>query len=375
MSLDVDIAARAGAFQVEAAFSVAPGEVLAVLGPNGAGKSTLLAAIAGHRPHVSGTIALNGTPIDAAAPPERRRIGLLGQRAMLFPHLTALENVAFGPRAQGVPAVEARRRALARLGEVGLNDVAGHRPAQLSGGQQQRAALARALAADPLALLLDEPFASLDAETGTQARRLVAQLRDRLSIPIVLVTHDPLDAVMLATRTVVVDDGRIVQHGATAEVLGHPRSRFAAAIAGVNLVAGVGSPAGAPTTVPRDVDAEPGALVTEDGLRLIGHGDRLRGGETGSAVFSPASVRILPVGENASDAASSAAGPNSWHGTVSIMEAVAGGIRVFTAEHPHLAADCPSGAAATLGIRPGATFVFRVDPADVSVRRDLDAPV
>ena len=375
MSLDVDITARAGAFRVEAAFRVAAGEVLAVLGPNGAGKSTLFAAIAGHRPHVSGTIALNGAEIGASVPPERRRIGLLGQRAMLFPHLSALENVAFGPRAQGVPAAEARRRALEHLDEVGLRDLARHRPAELSGGQQQRVALARALAAEPLALLLDEPFASLDAETGTQARRLVARLREHLAIPIVLVTHDPLDAVMLATRTVVVDDGRIVQQGATAEVLGHPRSRFAAAIAGVNLVAGVGRPAGAPTTDPRDVDAEPGALVAEDGLRLIGRGDRLRGGETGSAVFSPASVRILPVGDDASDAASSAAGVNSWRGTVSIMEAVAGGIRVFTAEHPQLAADCPSGAAATLGIRPGATFVFRIDLADVSVRRDLDVPV
>lgn len=348
MSLDIDITARAGAFRLEAAFTVAPGEVLAVLGPNGAGKSTLLAAIAGHRPHASGAISLNGAPIAAAMPPERRRIGLLGQRAMLFPHLSALENVAFGPRAQGVPPAEARRRALAHLDEVGLSGVSRHRPVELSGGQQQRVALARALAAQPLALLLDEPFASLDAETGTQARRLVAQLREHLAIPIVLVTHDPLDAVMLAARTVVVDEGRIVQQGVTADVLGHPRSRFAAAITGVNLITGTGDPAG--------------ALMADGGLRLLGHGDVLVDGEAGSAVFSPASVRVLPDREPMSE--------NSWRGTVSIMEAVAGGIRVFTAEHPQLAVDCPSGAAAALGIRPGATVAFRVDPADVSVRRE-----
>lgn len=350
MSLDIDITARAGAFRVEAAFTVAPGEVLAVLGPNGAGKSTLLAAIAGHWPHASGAISLNGAPIAAAMPPERRRIGLLGQRAMLFPHLSALENVAFGPRAQGLPPAEARRRALAHLDEVGLSGVARHRPAELSGGQQQRVALARSLAAQPLALLLDEPFASLDAETGTQARRLVAQLREHLAIPIVLVTHDPLDAVMLAARTVVVDEGRIVQQGVTADVLGHPRSRFAAAITGVNLVTGTGDAAG--------------ALMADGGprLRLRGHGDVLVDGEAGSAVFSPASVRVLPDGDPMSE--------NSWRGTVSIMEAVAGGIRVFTAEHPQLAVDCPSGAAAALGIRPGATVAFRVDPADVSVRRE-----
>ena len=348
MSLDVGIITRAGSFQVEAAFTVAAGEVLAVLGPNGAGKSTLLTAIAGHRPHASGTIALNGAVIDASVPPERRRIGLLGQRAMLFPHLSALENVAFGPRAQGVPAAEARRRALAHLEEVGLEDIAGRRPAELSGGQQQRVALARALAADPLALLLDEPFASLDAETGTQARRLVAQLRDRLAIPIVLVTHDPLDAVMLAARTAVVDEGRIVQQGDTAEVLGHPRTRFVAAITGVNLVEGTG--------------ADDGALVTADGLRFRGHGDSLRAGEAGSAVFSPASARILRAGESVDQ--------NTWRGTVSIMEAAAGGIRVLTAEHPQLAVDCPSGTAAALGIRPGAAVAFRVDPADDSVRRE-----
>ncbi|PRB07441.1 hypothetical protein CQ047_13745 [Microbacterium sp. MYb72] len=355
MTLDVDITARAGAFRVAAAFAVAPGEALALLGPNGAGKSTLLAAIAGHAPHAEGTIALNGSPIAASTPPERRRIGLLGQRALLFPHLTALENVAFGPRAQGVAAPEARRRALVHLDEVGLHDVAGRRPAELSGGQQQRVALARALAADPLALLLDEPFASLDAETGTQARRLVTQLRDRLGIPIVIVTHDPLDAVMLASRTVVIDDGRVVQHGPTAEVLGHPRSRFAAAIAGVNLVAGSG--------------ATGNALQAESGLRLIGHGDALAVGEAGSAVFAPSSVRI-----SADAGTAPPPGENSWHGTVAVMEAVAGGVRLFTAEHPELAVDCPSGTAAALGIRPGAALAFRVDAADVSLRRDADAP-
>jgi molybdate transport system ATP-binding protein len=353
MSLDVDIVARAGSFRAEAAFSVAPGEVLAVLGPNGAGKSTLLGAVAGHLSAVSGTIALNGAPIAASVPPHRRRIGLLGQRPMLFPHLSALENVAFGPRAQGVPSSAARERALDQLAAVDLREIARRRPADLSGGQQQRVALARALAADPLALLLDEPFSSLDAETGTQARRLVAQLRDRLRIPVVLVTHDPLDAIMLAARTVVVDGGRLVQQGPTAEVLGHPRSRFAAAIAGVNLVTGTG--------------AADGSLRAEPGLGLRGRGETLREGESGSAVFAPSAVRILP--------ADAAPAENCWRGTVSIMEAAPAGIRLFTAEHPQLAVDCPSGAAAALGIRPGADLTFRVDPADVSIRRETDAPV
>ncbi|MBO9624908.1 MAG: ABC transporter ATP-binding protein [Microbacterium sp.] len=348
MSLDVDLGARAGSFHVEAAFTVGPGEVLAVLGPNGSGKSTLLAAIAGHRP-ATGALVLDGAPIAASVPPERRRIGLLGQRAMLFPHLSARENVAFGPRAQGMSAERARAQAESWLAEVGLDDLARRRPAQLSGGQQQRVALARALAAGPRALLLDEPFASLDAETGTAARRLIAQLRDRLSIPMVLVTHDPLDAVMLASRTLVIDDGRVVQQGPTAEVLGHPRSRFAAAIAGVNLVTGVGGE---------------GGMLRSGVLVLDGRGDRLREGEPGSAVFAPTAVRIRPDADDRTTAA------NSWRGTVAVMEATRGGVRIFTAEHPHLAADCPSGFAASLGIRPGAALTFSVSPDDVSLRRD-----
>lgn len=359
MSLEVDIRAVNGAFALQAQITADPGEVLAVLGPNGSGKSTLLAAIAGHLPITAGSVILDGTTIAAQTPPERRRIGLLGQRAMLFPHLTALENVAFGPRAQGVSASEARALAADHLAEVDLGALARRRPAQLSGGQQQRVALARALAARPRALLLDEPFASLDAETGMQARRLIAAQRDRLGIPLVLVTHDPLDAVMLATRTVVIDSGRIVQQGPTAEVLEHPRTRFAAAIAGVNLVDGVGGADGELLS-----DAEAGAL------RLHGHGDALRPGERGTAVFSLAAVRITasaPALSAPSTAPSTASG--TWTGTVATMEAAASGIRLFTAEHPHLAVECPSGAAATLGIRPGSTLTFRVDPADVSLRR------
>ncbi|WP_217184862.1 sulfate/molybdate ABC transporter ATP-binding protein [Streptomyces sp. AC495_CC817] len=354
MSLDVDVVARAGSFRVDAAFSVAPGEVLAILGPNGSGKSTLLAAIAGHLRATTGALSLGGTGIPAPVPPEQRRIGLLGQRAMLFPHLSARENVAFGPRAQGLSARAARERADRWLAEVGMGDLARRRPAQLSGGQQQRVALARSLAAEPGALLLDEPFASLDAETGTSARRLIARLRDRLGIPMIVVTHDALDAVMLAARTVVIDGGRIVQQGATAEVLGHPRSRFAAAIAGVNLVTGAG--------------VAEGALRADAGMLLHGRGDRLREGESGSAVFAPAAVRI------AADAPlTRAPSANSWRGTVSVMEATRGGVRLFTEEHPHLAVECPPGIAASLGIRPGLALALSVSPDDVSLRREPPA--
>ncbi|MBS1906903.1 MAG: ATP-binding cassette domain-containing protein, partial [Actinobacteria bacterium] len=283
---------------MSAAFEVRPGEILAVIGPNGSGKSTLLNAIAGFLP-ASGSVVIGDRVLDGPAvpgatrgihvPPARRRIALLGQRALLFPHLSVRENVAFGPRAQGVPHAEARRRAERRLEEVGLDGLAVRRPAELSGGQQQRAAIARALAAEPEALLLDEPFAALDAQSAAQARRLIAAQQgepgaaaageggERRAIPIVLVTHDPMDALILATRTLVMHDGSVVQSGRTADVLGHPRSEFVAALAGVNRL--------------EAVDAGDGA-VSAGGLVLRGRGDALGERAAGSVVFAPGSVRV-----------------------------------------------------------------------------------
>ncbi|MGN8026669.1 ATP-binding cassette domain-containing protein [Microbacterium sp. 22242] len=363
--LSVDLRAERAGFRMRAAFGVAPGEIVAVIGPNGSGKSTLLEAIAGQLP-ATGRVSIGGRVLDAPVgsggpgaprairlPPSERRLALLGQRALLFPHLSVLENVAFGPRAQGVPRAEARRRARARLEEVGLGAFASRRPAGLSGGQQQRAAIARALAAAPEALLLDEPFAALDAQTAAQARRLVAAQRDSAGIPIVLVTHDPMDALLLAARTLVMQDGAVVQEGATAEVLGHPRSDFVAAVAGVNRLAVTGAAGGA---------------VRAAGLELRGHGDALRDGEHGTAVFAPGSVRVraMPV----APAAAEPNGVNRWSGTVALLEPLPGGIRVHTVEQPGIAVDCPSTVAVTVGLRPGLPLAFELSADDVSVRRD-----
>lgn len=365
MTLDVDIRASVGEFALDVAITAPAGEVLAVLGPNGSGKSTLLAAIAGHLPAVDGTIRL-GDRMVSGLPPEQRRIGLLGQRAMLFPHLSALENVAFGPRAQGVPLVEARDAARDWLAQVGLTEFALRRPAQLSGGQQQRVALARALAAKPEALLLDEPFAALDVQTATQARRLISEQRDRIGIPIVLVTHDPMDAVVLASRTVVLHEGRIVQEGQTRDVLGHPNSSFVAAIAGVNLVTGVAGHDGV-----LRADADTALTTTRSEIRWIGHGDRLSAGETGTAVFSPGAVRIRQVRASAADdpvPGGDDATPNTWTGTVAHLEPISGGVRIFTVEHPDIAVDCSSMTAVDNGVQPDAVLSFSILEQDVSVR-------
>lgn len=373
--MKVDLSAQRGGFALSAAFEAHPGEILAVIGPNGSGKSTLLNALAGILP-VHGSVEVAGRMLDAPAgagpggartralhvPPARRRIALLGQRPLLFPHLSVRENVAFGPRAQGIGRAEARRRAEQRLEEVGLGGLAARRPAELSGGQQQRAAIARALAAEPDALLLDEPFAALDAPSAAQARRLVAAQRGsadaaepdaantgRRAIPIVLVTHDPMDALILAARTLVLHDGAIVQSGRTAEVLGHPRSGFVAALAGVNRVEAVGT--------------GDGSVRTTEGLMLRGHGDAPGAGEAASAVFAPGSVRA-----DAESAQTPTAGPNRWTGRVAQLDPIPGGIRVHTAEHPGVAVDCPSTHAVALGLRQGQRLAFRIDEADVSLR-------
>jgi molybdate transport system ATP-binding protein len=161
------------------------------------------------------------------------------QNYLLFPHLSALDNVAFGPRCQGVPKAEARRAAAALLERVGLADRAAARPRQLSGGQAQRVALARALAVRPQLLLLDEPLAALDAHTRLEVR---SQLRRHLADfdgATVLVTHDPLDAMVLADRLIVIENGAVVQEGAPSEVARRPRTDYVARLVGLNLYRGV----------------------------------------------------------------------------------------------------------------------------------------
>ncbi|PPB50559.1 molybdenum ABC transporter ATP-binding protein [Arthrobacter pityocampae] len=228
----------------DVAFDLAPGETLAVLGPNGAGKSTLLGLLAGLLAPTAGRAELDGTVLFDVGPdrrtltePRHRGVSLLAQEALLFPHLTALENVAFGPRSRGVDRGTARATALSWLDRVGAADLAGRRPGHLSGGQAQRVAVARALAADPSLLLLDEPLSALDVTVAPALRTLLRDvLVDRSAI---IVTHDPLDAFLLADRVLILDGGTVVESGATASVLTRPVTAFGAHLAGLNLVPGV----------------------------------------------------------------------------------------------------------------------------------------
>jgi molybdate transport system ATP-binding protein len=237
MSLDAHLVVRRSGFTLDLRLAAEPGEVVALLGPNGAGKTTALRALAGLIPLDDGHIILDGRRLEKVEP-EHRRIGVVFQDYLLFPHLSAVDNVAFGPRCRGTAKSAARELALGWLDRVGLAEHARKRPRQLSGGQAQRVALARALVTDPRLLLLDEPLAALDARTRLDTR---AHLRGHLAAHpgvTVLVTHDPLDAMMLADRLVIVEHGAIVQTGDAAAITTQPRTDYVARLVGLNLYRG-----------------------------------------------------------------------------------------------------------------------------------------
>ena len=257
---------RRRSFVLDAAISAAPGEVVALMGPNGSGKSTLLSVLAGLTIPDSGTVTLGGrvlTGPGVLVAPERRRVGLMGQDPLLFPHLTALENIAFGPRSQGVPRAEARTSAEAWLEQVGLSAMGNRKPHQLSGGQRQRVALARALAAHPELLLLDEPLGALDISTAPEIRQVLRTHLRATGTTTVLVTHDVLDTAVLADRMVVLASGSVVDEGPALELFASPRSEFTAALAGLNLVpAVVDAPCGAGEVVTVTASRTPAGVAT-----------------------------------------------------------------------------------------------------------------
>ncbi|HTN99378.1 MAG TPA: ABC transporter ATP-binding protein [Microthrixaceae bacterium] len=256
-ALLADVSLSLGQLALDVQLEVAAGEVLAVLGPNGAGKTTLLRALAGLQEVERGRIILDGVVLfDSGAADssggggstsvvsvlaEHRPVGMVFQDYLLFPHLSAAENVAFGPRARGVPKRAADATAREWLERVGLAEYADSRPSELSGGQAQRVALARALANEPRMLLLDESLSALDASTRALTRRdLRGHLADFDGVT-VLVTHDPLDALALADKVLILEAGRVTQVGSITDVTSRPRTPYVAELLGVNLLRGVAS--------------------------------------------------------------------------------------------------------------------------------------
>ena len=330
---------------VDVSFEVGDGETVALLGPNGAGKSTTLAALGGLLLPDRGRVVLDGDELtgpDRWVPPHARRTALLAQDPLLFPHLSVLENVAFGPRSTGAGRRAARAAAEHWLAEVDASDLLHRKPAQLSGGQAQRVAVARALAAEPRLLLLDEPMAALDVAVAPALRTLLRRvLADRSAI---IVTHHVLDALLLADRVVVLEDGRVSEQGPTADVLARPRSAFAARFAGLNLVAGTATPDG---------------VRRPDGLVLHGTaGDPHPVPDADAvAVFRPSAVAVHREPPGGSPR-------NALPVTVTELEPLGDVIRVRAGE---LAADVTVAAVSELGLAPGIPVIFVVKATEVDV--------
>ncbi|MEL0625908.1 ABC transporter ATP-binding protein [Salinibacterium amurskyense] len=379
MTLDATMLVNRGSFSLDASVTVAPGETLALLGPNGSGKSTLLAVIAGLLAPERGTVSVDGRVLTevpqlggapsgggrpgggrmTVVPAHRRRIGLLGQDPLLFPHLSALENIAFGLRSHGMKAAEARDRASEWLAAIGMSEFAARKPAELSGGQQQRVAIARVLATEPDVLLFDELMAALDVQNASLVRTLLREcLASRLSAThtgidgrpptapaTIVVTHDVVDAMVLADRVAIMEAGRIIDSGAVARVLGEPINQFAATLVGLNVLHGI---------------VESSQLVRlADGRGLAVDGVVPEVGAEVSIAFPPSAVTLRRE-------ESAPLQPSEWPATVELLEPGLKGIRVTLLGDTVVAEASPADLLAH-DITPGDRVGASVDPAHITV--------
>ena len=347
--LRADIGLRLGALDLDVSLEVADGEVVALLGPNGAGKTTALRAIAGLEPLERGRISLDGNTLDDPAagvllPPHERQIGVVFQDQLLFGHLSVLENVAFGLRARGVAKADARARATDWLDRVGMAGHRDDRPRTLSGGQAQRVALARALAFAPRLLLLDEPLAALDARTRGTVRSELNDHLDRFGGVRLIVTHDPVDAVVLASRLVIVEDGRVIQEGTATDVTAQPRSAYVADLVGVNLLTGTSS--------------RHGTVRLTSGFEL-----------TVAGALSPGHVAIAVRPQSIALARQEGSGSprNRWRGVVAGIHSERDRVRVRLDGPVPATAEITAPALAELDIRPGDEVWAAVKAVDLEV--------
>lgn len=351
--MTLELSAAITARDLDVALSVGAAETVALMGPNGAGKSSVLQALSGLVRPDAGHAFLGGRALFRSGaggvwlPPHERGVGTLAQEPLLFPHLSVLENVAFGPRSRGTTKAAAAETSRHWLREVDALEFAGRKPAQLSGGQAQRVALARALATDPELLLLDEPMAALDVNTAPFLRSLLKRVLAGRSA--IIVTHDVLDALMLADRIVVMEHGRIVESGPTAAVLSHPRSSFAASLAGLNVLTGTLRGASVLTD-----DAGPVAGRLAVALAELPPG---AAGPDGLAAFPPSAVSVFLAPPQGSPR-------NCFAVTVTELEPHGDHIRVRAGR---LAADISPAATADLKLLPGSPVFFVVKAAEVVI--------
>jgi molybdate transport system ATP-binding protein len=347
VGLSVDVALRLGAFNLEVAFDAAPGEVVAVLGPNGAGKTTLLRALAGLLPIDRGHVVLGGRVLDDAEEnvrvnPQQRSVGVVFQQHLLFPRLSALENVAFGLRARGVSRQVAREKARHWLDRVGLGEHAAARPGALSGGQAQRVALARALATDPELLLLDEPLSALDVETRRSVRQQLRRHLDAFTGPVLLITHEPLEAINLADRLVILEQGRVVQDASPAVVARRPRSSWAARLVGLNHYRG---------------RADGHTLTLESGATLS-VADAAEPSRDVLVAIHPRAVALFPTQPSGTPR-------NTWQATIDALDIHDDSVRVHLDGPIPIVAQITAAALADLALTEGSTLWVAVKATEI----------
>jgi molybdate transport system ATP-binding protein len=344
MSVTARIITSIGDRTIDAQLTCEPGETVALLGPNGAGKSTVLRAIAGLQPITGGCIRIGHETVEEPTsgtfiPAEQRRVGMVFQDYLLFPHMTVRQNIEFGPRNQ-----RKDHDVASWIETLDLSDLLDRKPAQLSGGQAQRVALARALATNPRALLLDEPLAALDAATKQSVRGELRQFLQRYEHGTVLVTHDPLDALVLADRIVVLENGHVTQKGPTAEVASQPRTEYLATLLGVTLIRGT---------------AREGIIDCQGGGRLVT--------STSSAGSVVAIIRPQAISLHANRPEGSAR--NVWHTTITGVDAHHDQVRITLAGPPELTAAVTPAAVADLGIAPGQEIWASLKATDIAIHQ------
>ncbi|MGN6242757.1 MAG: ABC transporter ATP-binding protein [Motilibacteraceae bacterium] len=347
-------------FTLQVALEAAPGEVVGVIGPNGAGKSTLLRTLSGVVPLRSGHLRLAGEVLDDGGsrfvPPERRRVGLVFQDYRLFPHLSVLDNVAFGRQARGEGRRAARAAAHGWLARFEVDALADRRPPSLSGGQAQRVALARALATEPALLLLDEPLAALDAGTRVTVRTELRAHLGSFTGPTLLVTHDPLEALVLADRLVVLESGRVVQSGAPADVARRPATDYVARLVGLTLHRGTWSGA-------------------DRAAHLSAGGSLVPAADPGVPDGAPVLVAVRPSAVTVHrDHPGPSSVRNTWPGTVRGMELLADRVRLQVDAEPPVLADVTPGAVAELDLSAGSRVWLTVKAMEVEVYRATAGP-
>jgi molybdate transport system ATP-binding protein len=317
------------------------GEFLSLLGPSGCGKTTSLRMIAGFEQPDDGELLIGGRDV-SGVPPYKRDVNTVFQQYALFPHMSILDNVSYGLKQRKVSKKERHQKAGEALELVRLTGRDTHRPSMLSGGQQQRVALARALATDPRMLLLDEPLAALDVSTRAEVRRdLRRHLRDFSGVNLV-VTHDPLEALALADRLVVIEQGRILQSGSATEVTERPRSRYVADLVGVNLLRGRG---------------RQGVVELESGGRLV------TAGTADGEVFAVVPPRSVSLWRSRPDGSPR----NVWRGRATGVDLQGDRVRVRVEGSPSLVAEVTPAAMVDLGLAEGTETWVSVKATEITV--------